>query len=49
VFWSLEKLRGPEWGRRLGPTEDARDCLLERTWRGQNLVKLADGTERKFL
>ncbi len=32
-----------------GPSEDSRGCLLERTWRGQNPVKLADGTERKFL
>jgi fumarylacetoacetase len=32
-----------------GPTEDSRGCLLERTWRGQNPIKLADGTERKFL
>jgi fumarylacetoacetase len=32
-----------------GPTEDARGCLLERTWRGQNPIKLSDGTERKFL
>ncbi|MHC4420988.1 MAG: fumarylacetoacetase [Planctomycetota bacterium] len=32
-----------------GPDEDARGCLLERTWRGQNPLKLPDGTERKFL
>ena len=32
-----------------GPTEDARGCLLERTWRGQNPIALPDGTERKFL
>jgi fumarylacetoacetase len=32
-----------------GPTEDSRGCLLERTWRGQNPIKLPDGTERKFL
>ena len=32
-----------------GPAEDSRGCLLERTWRGQNPIKLPDGTERKFL
>jgi fumarylacetoacetase len=32
-----------------GPSEDSRGCLLERTWRGQNPVTLADGTQRKFL
>ena len=32
-----------------GPSEDSRGCLLERTWRGQNPIKLADGSERKFL
>jgi len=32
-----------------GPTEDSRGCLLERTWRGTKPVKLADGTERRFL
>lgn len=32
-----------------GPTEDARGCLLERTWRGQNPLHLPDGTQRKFL
>ncbi|MBT8487072.1 MAG: fumarylacetoacetase [Phycisphaerales bacterium] len=32
-----------------GPTEDARGCLLERTWRGQHPIALPDGTERKFL
>ena len=32
-----------------GPSEDSRGCLLERTWRGQNPITLADGTQRKFL
>jgi len=32
-----------------GPTEDARGCLLERTWRGQQPFDLPDGTQRKFL
>ena len=32
-----------------GPEEDSRGCLLERTWRGEHPIKLADGTERKFL
>ena len=32
-----------------GSEEESRGCLLERTWRGQNPVPLADGTERKFL
>ena len=32
-----------------GVGEDTRGCLLERTWRGQNPITLADGTERKFL
>jgi fumarylacetoacetase len=32
-----------------GAGEDSRGCLLERTWRGQNPIKLPDGTERKFL
>jgi fumarylacetoacetase len=32
-----------------GPTEDSRGCLLERTWRGQKPITLADGTQRKFL
>lgn len=32
-----------------GPKEEARGCLLERTWRGQNPIKLPDGSERKFL
>ncbi len=32
-----------------GPEENARGCLLELTWRGQNPVKLPSGEERKFL
>ena len=32
-----------------GTSEDSRGCLLERTWRGQNPLKLPDGSERKFL
>ena len=32
-----------------GPSEDARGCLLELTWRGQNPITLSDGTERRFL
>ena len=32
-----------------GVEENTRGCLLERTWRGQNPITLADGTERKFL
>lgn len=32
-----------------GPTEDARGCLLERTWRGERPISLPDGTERRFL
>lgn len=32
-----------------GATADSRGCLLERTWRGTEPIKLADGTERKFL
>jgi fumarylacetoacetase len=32
-----------------GAAEDTRGCLLERTWRGQNPLRLPDGTERKFL
>ena len=32
-----------------GPEENARGCLLERTWRGQHPIGLPDGTERKFL
>ncbi len=32
-----------------GPEDDARGCMLELTWRGENPIKLPDGTERKFL
>jgi len=32
-----------------GPSEEARGCLLERTWRGQHPIDLPDGTQRKFL
>ena len=32
-----------------GPSEDSRGCLLERTWRGTQPIKLPDGSERKFL
>ncbi|MGA0287761.1 MAG: fumarylacetoacetase [Phycisphaerales bacterium] len=32
-----------------GPEESNRGCLLERTWRGENPVELADGTSRRFL
>lgn len=32
-----------------GPTPESRGCLLERTWRGTEPIKLGDGTERKFL
>jgi fumarylacetoacetase len=32
-----------------GPDEASRGCLLERTWRGQNPITIADGTERKLL
>ena len=32
-----------------GVEESTRGCLLERTWRGQNPITLADGTERRFL
>lgn len=32
-----------------GATPDSRGCLLERTWRGTEPIKLADGSERKFL
>lgn len=32
-----------------GPTEESRGCLLERTWRGTNPIKLPTGEERKFL
>ena len=32
-----------------GPTEDSRGCLLERTWRGTQPLKLPDGSDRRFL
>lgn len=32
-----------------GPSEDARGCLLEKTWRGTNPVTLPTGEKRKFL
>lgn len=32
-----------------GEREEARGCLLERTWRGEQPLALPDGTERKFL
>ncbi|MCH8153107.1 MAG: fumarylacetoacetase [Planctomycetes bacterium] len=32
-----------------GQTEDSRGCLMERTWRGQNPIRLPDGSDRKFL
>jgi fumarylacetoacetase len=32
-----------------GPTKESRGCMLERTWRGTEPVKLGDGTERRFL
>jgi fumarylacetoacetase len=32
-----------------GPTPDSLGCLLELTWRGTRPLKLADGSERKFL
>ena len=32
-----------------GPAEDSRGCLLEKTWRGTNPIKLPTGEERKFL
>lgn len=32
-----------------GPTPESRGCLLERTWRGTQPIRLGDGTERKFL
>lgn len=32
-----------------GPEESNRGCLLERTWRGEHPVELADGTPRRFL
>lgn len=32
-----------------GPTKDSYGSMLELTWRGQNPIKLKDGTERKFI
>ncbi len=32
-----------------GPDEDARGCLLERTWRGTNPIELPTGEQRRFL
>ncbi|QIE58780.1 fumarylacetoacetase [Rasiella rasia] len=32
-----------------GPTKDSYGSMLELTWRGQNPIKLNDGTERKFI
>ena len=32
-----------------GPEPESRGCLLERTWRGTQPIKLGDSTERKFL
>lgn len=32
-----------------GPTPDSRGCLLERTWRGTEPLRLPDGEERRFL
>jgi fumarylacetoacetase len=32
-----------------GPEPDSRGCLLERTWRGTEPLKLPTGEERKFL
>ncbi len=32
-----------------GPTPDSYGSMLELTWRGQNPIKLKDGTERKFI
>lgn len=32
-----------------GPTKDSYGSMLELTWRGQNPIKMADGTERKFI
>lgn len=32
-----------------GPTPESRGCLLERTWRGTQPLKLPSGEERKFL
>jgi fumarylacetoacetase len=32
-----------------GPAEESRGCMLERTWRGANPLKLPGGEERKWL
>ena len=32
-----------------GPTKDSYGSMLELTWRGQNPIKMSDGTERKFI
>jgi len=32
-----------------GPTKDARGCLLERTWGGQEPIELPTGETRRFL
>ena len=32
-----------------GPTEDSFGSMLELTWGGKNPIKMADGTERKFI
>ena len=32
-----------------GPTKNSYGSMLELTWRGQNPIKLSDGTERKFI
>ncbi|WP_415377022.1 fumarylacetoacetase [Patiriisocius sp. Uisw_017] len=32
-----------------GPTKDSYGSMLELTWKGQNPLKLKDGTERKFI
>jgi len=32
-----------------GPTKDSYGSMLELTWRGQNPLKLSDGSERKFI
>ncbi|MBE9490885.1 MAG: fumarylacetoacetase [Bacteroidetes bacterium] len=32
-----------------GPTKDSYGSMLELTWRGENPIKMSDGTERKFI
>ncbi|MDX1463542.1 MAG: fumarylacetoacetate hydrolase family protein, partial [Marinirhabdus sp.] len=32
-----------------GPTKDSYGSMLELTWRGQNPLKMSDGSERKFI